>query len=684
MDISKFISQVESTILEMGGILKGPLNTDGNFHRLGTRDKPSSKNISYWIRLDNKPNAYIENHATGQKETLSGEGSYSAASAKDIAKAIENNKHRQAQQAEQKLIEGKTRAQSEWQAASADLVSNHAYIVNKRICESVQQCLKVDKQGRLLLPYFNIPDPGIKGFELFTLTYIEADGSKKFMPGGVKSGTCLPLGDIASAEIIAITESVANAAAIVEATSWAAFSAGSAGELEKVAKRAKERWTTKQIVIVGDNDFSKENNPGKDFALKAGKALMLPVILPEFNPADTDPNGKAPSDIWDLFYIFGFAKSRLAKYLNDRLLSGSFPGLNFTSIDNVQAEKLTWLWPGVIPDGSYSVLAGQPGCGKSQIVASIAAAVSTGGYLPANSGKAPVGGVLLFDAEDNVSKTIKPRLMAAGADESRIVYMKGVNHQDGSGKTITHGFNLLRDLNEISRMVKLYERSGRPIRLIIYDPLPSYLHGDANNNSEVRTQLQALSDFAESYNVAVLGIMHTNKASGGGNTFSAIDRIAGAGAFTQVARSSYMAVKDPQDHNRRLLLPVKVNIGPDGSGFAYKVEEKTVGNEIVTSRVIWEKLPIIDNADAILAQTSKKRLSKIEVAIDFLRGRLADGPVSLKTLENEAEADKISKPTLYRAREALGITGETNGDRTTWALPVSEFDALIESEHDDV
>ena len=102
------------------------------------------------------------------------------------------------------------------------------------------------------------------------------------------------------------------------------------------------------------------------------------------------------------------------------------------------------------------------------------------------------------------------------------------------------------------------------------DPLTCFLGGvDSYRQTEVRAALALLADVAERTGVAALCILHPNKADKSGQT--ALNRLSGSGAFGAAARSVLAIVADPQDEagERRLLLPVKLNIAalPDGLGF---------------------------------------------------------------------------------------------------------------------
>lgn len=60
---------------------------------------------------------------------------------------------------------------------------------------------------------------------------------------------------------------------------------------------------------------------------------------------------------------------------------------------DVVAVPVRWLWPGRIARGKVTVVAGDPGLGKSQLTASLAAIVTAGGMWPDSGARAEVGAV---------------------------------------------------------------------------------------------------------------------------------------------------------------------------------------------------------------------------------------------------------------------------------------------------
>src|SRR4051812_12628187 len=83
---------------------------------------------------------------------------------------------------------------------------------------------------------------------------------------------------------------------------------------------------------------------------------------------------------------------------------------------DVKSRPLGWLWPGRIPLGGLTTIAGDPGLGKSFLTLDLAACVSAGRPWPdAPEGITPPGEVVTSSAEDELDTIVGPRLIAAGA-----------------------------------------------------------------------------------------------------------------------------------------------------------------------------------------------------------------------------------------------------------------------------
>jgi hypothetical protein len=84
------------------------------------------------------------------------------------------------------------------------------------------------------------------------------------------------------------------------------------------------------------------------------------------------------------------------------------PGsLTTRCLSDIEAKPVCWLWPGRIARGKLTILAGDPGLGKSQIAASIAAIVTAGGCWPVDRQRCAPADVLFLSAEDDPADTLR-------------------------------------------------------------------------------------------------------------------------------------------------------------------------------------------------------------------------------------------------------------------------------------
>jgi hypothetical protein len=174
-------------------------------------------------------------------------------------------------------------------------------------------------------------------------------------------------------------------------------------------------------------------------------------------------------------------------------------------------------------------------------------------------------------------------------------------------------------------------------------------------------------------NVAVILISHPNKSSANADPMA---RVSGSGAFVALARSAWLVEKDPQDADgkRRLIVPLKNNIGDDQTGFAFRVEGTTVVDGIETSRVVFEPGTVTISAAELLQgqnQTDEERGQRQE-AEEFLREYLKDGPMITTAVTKAAEGAGIARRTLERARASLNVRATKSKTAGNWVLSLPE------------
>lgn len=327
-------------------------------------------------------------------------------------------------------------------------------------------------------------------------------------------------------------------------------------------------------------------------------------------------------------------------------------GVVLTSGAEIEPQPVRWLWKGWLALGKLHLLAGAPGQGKTTIALSLAARVSAGGVWPDGTQCEP-GNVLIWSGEDDPGDTLLPRLIAAGADRSRI-YFIAASRVNGE----IQAFDPARDIPDLA--LQAAQIGG--VRLMIVDPIVSVVTGDSHKNAETRRALQPIANFAAISDGAVLGITHFNKNSQGGDP---TQRIVGSVAFTAVARVVMIAAKQPDasDRGGRLLVRSKSNIGPDGGGFAYSIREVEALPNINATRVEW--LEAVEGTAGDLLALASPHDSAVSKAAAFLRQTLADSPLSSESLKEEAAGRGISWRSLERAKEMVGAYSK-RGDEGKW------------------
>lgn len=336
-------------------------------------------------------------------------------------------------------------------------------------------------------------------------------------------------------------------------------------------------------------------------------------------------------------------------------------------------EPIDWLWLNWIAKGKLQLLAGMAATGKTTLGLNFAATVSSGGKWPDDL-CAIQGKILIWSGEDDIKDTLIPRLVLQGANTENIYFISTIAEENG----VKRSFN---PANDISKLENNIEKLS-DVALIIIDPIVSMINRDSNSNGDVRKGLQPLIDLASKYNIAILGITHFSKGTA---DRVPLERVTGSLAFGAVARIVLVTIKDLNSDGRYILAKAKANICTEHDGFYYSIEIGALDkySEIITSKINWGQA-IYGSTTNLLSQTPDKieKISRLEEAKDFLLEFLSTGPQLSTDVATAAEADFISKATLRRAKENLGIESipagvNENGKRQwAWQLPIEVLKSI--------
>lgn len=243
-------------------------------------------------------------------------------------------------------------------------------------------------------------------------------------------------------------------------------------------------------------------------------------------------------------------------------------------------KRMKWLWNERIPQGVVTVLAGDPGKGKSTLLLDMAAKLSNGKLEGEYLG---VGvSTIVIANEDPFYEVVIPRLIAAGADLSRII------------RPDPERFDQSSLLDEYMGYFEEKLSRNRNIKFVILDPLSSMMtaaqrdHGGA----ALRKMLTKLFAMAQKFGVTFMCNAHFRKGSSG----DPMQRIHGSVELGAVARAGLaVEVNDGEEHRPRktfLLSQIKSNYGSmELPSIVYALSKTNAGRdfedggEIETSKV---------------------------------------------------------------------------------------------------
>ncbi|HKW63598.1 MAG TPA: AAA family ATPase [Candidatus Acidoferrum sp.] len=423
------------------------------------------------------------------------------------------------------------------------------------------------------------------------------------------------------------------------------------GGARKWREEHSEYLRGKQITIIADADEPGRKHAQQVAASLAGKAESVKVL--EFAHAKdltewVERGGTRDALIEQIRNTVEWKPAEEAPVKQ----AGARSGAVLRCFRDIAPKALRWLWPGRIPLGKLTLLIGDPGLGKSLLTADIASRVTRGTSFP-DGATCESGSVILLSAEDDPADTIRPRLDAAGADVSRVHTLEAVRVELTDGSLADKPFNLETDVAALEAALREYPG----VRLVVIDPISAYLGGvDSHSNAEVRGVLTPLATLAAQHNLAVLCVTHLRKSAG-----AVVYRAIASIAFTAAARAVWAVAPDPEEADRRLLLAVKQNLSANIGGLAFRVETQGAA-----PRLAWESGAVALAANDVLGDEVQQDQSERREAKEWLEDLLADGPVAVKKIRQEATAAGLSWMTVRRAKDALGVVAYKSGYQGKW------------------
>jgi hypothetical protein len=429
----------------------------------------------------------------------------------------------------------------------------------------------------------------------------------------------------------------------------------------------------RHVVILPDNDEPGVAHAGQVLQSLRGvaasvKVVPLPDLPPKGDVSDWLENGGTAMKLWQLVEeanAVGADEPKSEEPPPGPQQERQSGGLATTCLTSVHPEPIRWLVPGYFPLGKLILLAGDGGNGKSTLTLDLTADLSRA--LPCFGGDyEPVlpSETLLVSCEDDFGDTVVPRLLAAGADLSRVFRVDGVRGDDGKVQPFCLSY-----YDAIER-----ELEARPnVRLVVIDPAGAFIGRsgvDDHKDTELRTLLGPLSELAARRRVTIVLVKHLNK----GATLKAVHKVSGSAGYVNAVRAAFVVAPSEQDPELKLMLPLKFNLGPRPEGLSFRLEPlppEDAGRVLSPFTDLAEEDrarlagqlfrlrwcgAVPDDADTLLAGHGGKsgpKATALAEAITYLREELKSGEQLVCEVARRWEEAGHAKRYIFAAANAL-------------------------------
>jgi hypothetical protein len=342
-------------------------------------------------------------------------------------------------------------------------------------------------------------------------------------------------------------------------------------------------------------------------------------------------------------------------------LKKSYNSLGISTVENVKPKSIEWLWEGMIPKGKLTMFTGESGIGKTQILCSIAATITRGGYFPGEQMHCRQADVLYLSGEDDLADTLVPRFIASGGRPEGFHNQPAIR-TDGSVFSIGEVIPEVRD--------HLFDHPD--IVLWIIDPITAFCGDNFDNNdvTSVRALATKIKGLAEDTGIAILVLNHLTKDSKN----RSVHRILGSGAWVHAPRTVLAAcVNDGQHYFGKL----KANISSEEPVYQYRQASRDVEGIKDVHYIDWSDEVLRRNKLSDFEQVAlESRGDKGAVAQGFMEYELEDGywhrkKDVIKAVQAEV---KLSERQLERIAEDMNLESRRENKLhglALWRLPLT-------------
>ncbi len=318
---------------------------------------------------------------------------------------------------------------------------------------------------------------------------------------------------------------------------------------------------------------------------------------------------------------------------------GTSPNFQISTWEDMAAlvSPITWVWENWLPEGVLTILAGEPGSGKSALALRLAACFLRGDPFPDGKNFTnTMGAIIWCEAEAGQALNLQ-RANAWGLPIEKIY---------------THTADPLLDfaLTNRAHLDALRRRAELPeVRLVVIDSL-SGADSKAEKSSEDAASVKSIAELARDVNKPVILTHHLRKRSMFDGETIDIERLRGSSAIVQTARMVWaLDTPDPQAKGWRRLQVVKSNLA---------AFPEPLGLTVTADGVRFGLAPSVPKAD-----------TPMERAVDLLLALLQEKPRSADDIKAEFDGAGISEKTMKRAKAKLGVVSRKGKSGWSWALP---------------
>lgn len=313
--------------------------------------------------------------------------------------------------------------------------------------------------------------------------------------------------------------------------------------------------------------------------------------------------------------------------------------LTATDVRRIQGET-EWAWRGWLPCGHLTMVAGEQANMKSALALRIGACFSEGWPWPDGSPFTGQRGKILWIEAESAHGVTATRAASWGMNTDAILFPADATQQDGALVDAN-----LDDLHHRRIIASMAARDD--VRVIVLDSLSASSSARDENSSQMLEITRWLAALARDKRLPVILIHHLRKKGLYDSSVVTMERLRGSSAIGQLARSVWACDK-PDEHNTdRRLYVIKSTL--------CAMPEARHGMRMSDTGFVFVDAP-----------EDEKRMGTRDLAAEWLRDELREGPKPASWIMEAAHTRGFSDSTINRAKANLRVASFKRFGETGW------------------